>query len=98
VEHVRELTGGLGVHSVLECVGVQESVLTVMDIAQVEQVEAELPELGALVGEKAVERVVVTTVAMSFRMIRTPWFRVVRVPACSRKRGRAGSRPLQGSD
>jgi threonine dehydrogenase-like Zn-dependent dehydrogenase len=34
VEHVRELTGGLGVHSVLECVGHQESVLTAMDIAR----------------------------------------------------------------
>src|SRR5215212_1197485 len=33
VEHVRELTGGRGVHSVLECVGHQESVLTAMDIA-----------------------------------------------------------------
>jgi threonine dehydrogenase-like Zn-dependent dehydrogenase len=34
VEHVRELTGGFGVHSVLECVGLQESVLTAMDITR----------------------------------------------------------------
>jgi len=34
VEHVRELTGGFGVHSVLECVGLQESMLTAMDIAR----------------------------------------------------------------
>jgi threonine dehydrogenase-like Zn-dependent dehydrogenase len=34
VEHVRELTGGAGAHSVLECVGLQESVLTAMDIAR----------------------------------------------------------------
>jgi threonine dehydrogenase-like Zn-dependent dehydrogenase len=34
VEHVRELTGGFGVHAVLECVGLQESVLTAMDIAR----------------------------------------------------------------
>jgi threonine dehydrogenase-like Zn-dependent dehydrogenase len=34
VEHVRQLTGGFGAHSVLECVGLQESVLTAMDIAR----------------------------------------------------------------
>jgi len=34
VERVRELTGGAGAHSVLECVGLQESVLTAMDIAR----------------------------------------------------------------
>jgi threonine dehydrogenase-like Zn-dependent dehydrogenase len=34
VEHMRELTGGFGVHSVLECVGHQESVLTAMEIAR----------------------------------------------------------------
>ncbi len=34
VEHVRELTGGFGAHAVLECVGLQESVLTAMDIAR----------------------------------------------------------------
>jgi threonine dehydrogenase-like Zn-dependent dehydrogenase len=34
VEYVRQLTGGVGVNSVLECVGLQESVLTAMDIAR----------------------------------------------------------------
>src|SRR2546430_2470588 len=34
VEHVRELTGGFGAHSVLECVGLQESVLTALTIAR----------------------------------------------------------------
>src|SRR5439155_23591980 len=34
VEHVRELTGGFGAHAVLECVGLQDSVLTAMDIAR----------------------------------------------------------------
>jgi threonine dehydrogenase-like Zn-dependent dehydrogenase len=34
VAHVRELTGGFGVHSVLECVGLQDSVLAAMDIAR----------------------------------------------------------------
>jgi threonine dehydrogenase-like Zn-dependent dehydrogenase len=34
VERVRELTHGLGVHSVLECVGVEESTLTALQIAR----------------------------------------------------------------
>jgi threonine dehydrogenase-like Zn-dependent dehydrogenase len=34
VQRVHELTGGFGAHSVLECVGLQESVLTAMDIAR----------------------------------------------------------------
>ena len=34
VEHVRELTGGVGAHAVLECVGLQESVLTALQIAR----------------------------------------------------------------
>jgi len=34
VERVRELTGGLGVHSVLECVGLEQSVLTSVSIAR----------------------------------------------------------------
>jgi threonine dehydrogenase-like Zn-dependent dehydrogenase len=34
VERVRELTGGYGAHSVLECVGHQEAVLTAMEIAR----------------------------------------------------------------
>src|SRR5882762_2930968 len=34
VERVRELTGGLGVHSVLECVGLEQSVLTAVSIAR----------------------------------------------------------------
>ena len=34
VEHVRELTGGFGVHSVLECVGLDESMLTAISIAR----------------------------------------------------------------
>ena len=34
VEHVRELTGGFGAHAVLEYVGLQDSVLTAMDIAR----------------------------------------------------------------
>jgi threonine dehydrogenase-like Zn-dependent dehydrogenase len=34
VERVRELTGGLGAHSVLECVGHNESVVTAMGIAR----------------------------------------------------------------
>jgi threonine dehydrogenase-like Zn-dependent dehydrogenase len=33
-EHVRELTGGFGADSVLECVGLQESVLTALDIVR----------------------------------------------------------------
>jgi threonine dehydrogenase-like Zn-dependent dehydrogenase len=34
VEHVRELTGGFGVHSVLECVGLEESMCTAIGIAR----------------------------------------------------------------
>ena len=34
VEHVRELTGGLGAHSVLECVGLGQSTTTAMRIAR----------------------------------------------------------------
>jgi hypothetical protein len=34
VERVRELTGGLGVHSVLECVGLDQSVQTAIEIAR----------------------------------------------------------------
>jgi threonine dehydrogenase-like Zn-dependent dehydrogenase len=34
VEHVRELTGGFGAHSVLECVGLAESMLTAISIAR----------------------------------------------------------------
>ena len=34
VERVRELTGGLGVHSVLECVGLEESTVTALSIAR----------------------------------------------------------------
>jgi threonine dehydrogenase-like Zn-dependent dehydrogenase len=33
-EHVRELTGGQGVHSVLECVGLKQSMLTAIGIAR----------------------------------------------------------------
>ena len=34
VERVRELTGGFGVHSVLECVGLEQSMLTAVGIAR----------------------------------------------------------------
>jgi threonine dehydrogenase-like Zn-dependent dehydrogenase len=34
VERVRELTGGLGAHSVLECVGYEQSMLTALSIAR----------------------------------------------------------------
>ena len=34
VERVKELTGGLGVHSVLECVGYEQSMLTALGIAR----------------------------------------------------------------
>src|SRR5437870_7242432 len=34
IERVRELTGGLGAHSVLECVGLEESTLTALQIAR----------------------------------------------------------------
>jgi len=34
VERVRELTGGLGARSVLECVGVEQAVVTALEIAQ----------------------------------------------------------------
>ena len=34
IERVRELTGGLGAHSVLECVGYEESTLTALNIAR----------------------------------------------------------------
>ena len=34
VEHVRELTDGYGVHSVLECVGLEQSELTAIEIAR----------------------------------------------------------------
>jgi threonine dehydrogenase-like Zn-dependent dehydrogenase len=34
VERVRELTGGFGVHSVLECVGLEQSTLTAIGIAR----------------------------------------------------------------
>jgi threonine dehydrogenase-like Zn-dependent dehydrogenase len=34
VERVRELTGGFGAHSVLECVGLEQSTVTALDIAR----------------------------------------------------------------
>src|SRR5205807_9544080 len=34
VERVRELTGGFGAHSVLECVGLEQSELTAIEIAR----------------------------------------------------------------
>jgi threonine dehydrogenase-like Zn-dependent dehydrogenase len=34
VERVRELTDGFGVHSVLECVGLEQSMLTALSIAR----------------------------------------------------------------
>jgi threonine dehydrogenase-like Zn-dependent dehydrogenase len=34
IERVRELTGGLGAHSVLECVGYEQSMLTALNIAR----------------------------------------------------------------
>jgi threonine dehydrogenase-like Zn-dependent dehydrogenase len=34
IERVRELTGGLGTHSVLECVGYEQSMLTALGIAR----------------------------------------------------------------
>lgn len=34
VEHIRKLTGGYGVHSVLECVGTDQSMRTALDIAR----------------------------------------------------------------
>ena len=34
VERVRELTGGFGVHSVLECVGLEEAMVTAIGIAR----------------------------------------------------------------
>ena len=34
VERVHELTGGLGVHSVLECVGLEQAVVTALEIAR----------------------------------------------------------------
>jgi threonine dehydrogenase-like Zn-dependent dehydrogenase len=34
VERVRELTGGLGVHSAFECVGLEDSMLTALEIAR----------------------------------------------------------------
>src|SRR5215216_2418337 len=34
VERVRELTGGLGAHSVLECVGLEQSTVTALSIAR----------------------------------------------------------------
>jgi threonine dehydrogenase-like Zn-dependent dehydrogenase len=34
VERVRELTGGLGAHSVLECVGLEQAVTTALEIAR----------------------------------------------------------------
>jgi threonine dehydrogenase-like Zn-dependent dehydrogenase len=34
IERVRELTGGLGVHSVLECVGLEQATLTALSIAR----------------------------------------------------------------
>jgi threonine dehydrogenase-like Zn-dependent dehydrogenase len=34
VERVRELTGGLGAHSVLECVGTEEAMLTAINVAR----------------------------------------------------------------
>jgi threonine dehydrogenase-like Zn-dependent dehydrogenase len=34
VEHVRELTDGLGPHSVLECVGLEQAVATALEIAR----------------------------------------------------------------
>jgi threonine dehydrogenase-like Zn-dependent dehydrogenase len=34
VERVRELTGGVGVHAVLECVGLEQSMQTAIEIAR----------------------------------------------------------------
>jgi threonine dehydrogenase-like Zn-dependent dehydrogenase len=34
VERVRELTGGLGAHSVLECVGLEQAIVTALEIAR----------------------------------------------------------------
>ena len=34
VERVRELTGGLGAHSVLECVGLEQAVVTALEVAR----------------------------------------------------------------
>jgi threonine dehydrogenase-like Zn-dependent dehydrogenase len=34
VERVRELTGGFGAHSVLECVGLEQAVVTALEIAR----------------------------------------------------------------
>src|SRR5213595_3552063 len=34
VERVRELTGGLGAHSVLECVGLEQAVVTALEIVR----------------------------------------------------------------
>jgi threonine dehydrogenase-like Zn-dependent dehydrogenase len=34
VERVREVTGGLGAHSVLECVGVEQAIVTALEIAR----------------------------------------------------------------
>jgi threonine dehydrogenase-like Zn-dependent dehydrogenase len=34
VERVRELTGGLGAHSVLECVGLEDAVITALEVAR----------------------------------------------------------------
>jgi threonine dehydrogenase-like Zn-dependent dehydrogenase len=34
IEHVRELTGGVGVHAVLECVGLEDSMATAIGIAR----------------------------------------------------------------
>ena len=34
IERVRELTGGFGAHSVLECVGLPEAVVTALEIAR----------------------------------------------------------------
>jgi threonine dehydrogenase-like Zn-dependent dehydrogenase len=34
VEHVRELTGGLGAHAVLECVGLEQALVTALELAR----------------------------------------------------------------
>ena len=50
VEGVRELTGGLGADSVLECVGLEEAVLTALE-CDTDQVSYEMTLLVEAVGE-----------------------------------------------
>ena len=90
VERVRELTGGLGAHSVLECVGHDQSMVTALGIARP----------GGAVGRVGVPQheQIPTTLATFFNNVTDrrrpgPGARLHRGAAAGRPRGRDRARP-----